>query len=277
MTKLKLFVFDFDGTALGGHKPYARFPRPFVRFLDGLSRRGILWATNTGWPLEAQEHLLHRSRLRSRPAMLIGQSGMRIGWLRSGRLVQDRRHQKQADETGRRFKKRVWPAVRKAFIKLLKDDLVEQIAFDDFFASFSIINFACRPSCEAGAWRAVKPLLDSGHYYSLNPDRGSRGMLFPAHLNKGDTLRNVQRRLRVSPEATIVAGDEMNDRHMFDPAIAKWMVCPSNAHPFIKAIVRQADGIVARKRYSKGVMEATQRLLNDCSPLSTKRGRRASR
>jgi len=46
-SQIKLFVFDLDGTALGGHVPYDQFPKPFADFLDDLARRGCRWATNT--------------------------------------------------------------------------------------------------------------------------------------------------------------------------------------------------------------------------------------
>jgi hydroxymethylpyrimidine pyrophosphatase-like HAD family hydrolase len=47
--KNKLLIFDFDGTALGGHKPYKQFPPEFAAFLDGLGSSGIQWATATTW------------------------------------------------------------------------------------------------------------------------------------------------------------------------------------------------------------------------------------
>ncbi len=257
MAKIKLFVFDFDGTALGGYKPYARFPDPFARFLDRLDEQGIRWATNTGRSLEDQEQIIRRSKLRSSPAILIAQSGMRIGWLRAGRLVQDRQHQKQAEAAERRFRKRIWPCVRGVFIGLLHDNLVERISFDDT----SIISLSCRKFCESQTRRHLKPLLDSGDYYSLNPVQATDALLFPSCLDKGRALQKVRRRLRIRSEETIVAGDEINDIHLFNPAVARWMVCPANANPAIKEAVRRFGGIVARRSYSRGVMEGTQRIL----------------
>ncbi len=266
--KIKLFVFDFDGTALGGYKPYAQLPAPFVHFLDGLQERGIRWATNTGWSLEPQAELLMRSGLRSRPAMLIGQSGMSIGWLRSGRLIRDRRHDKHVEKVCRAFKAKVWPRARSIFIKILKADLVEKISFDSAFSSsFCIIDFKCRAKREPEVWRLMRPLLDSGDYYIMNPQRKTDGILIPSHMNKGGILKQVRERLGVRAEETIIAGDETNDLHMFDPAVAKWMVCPANANPLIKAAVRRAGGIVARKKYSRGVIEGATRILDHVEKL----------
>ncbi|MFC1461349.1 HAD family hydrolase [Verrucomicrobiota bacterium] len=258
---MKLFVFDFDGTALGGHDPYERFPKLFVRFIDGLAARGIRWATNSGRALEQQFDLLQGSGVRTRPALLIGSTGTRMGWVRAGRLVHDRKHERQTDELSRQFKKRMWPTVRTIFLKLLDKDLVDRISFDSF-SPLCIIDFTCRESCEQEVWRLMQPLLDSGDYYEFDPNRiGPSAMLFPCHMNKGAALRTLQDRLRIGPEQTIVAGDETNDLHMFDPGVAKWMVCPANANPLVKQAVRKADGIVARKRYSWGVIEGVERIL----------------
>ncbi len=265
--KIKLFVFDFDGTALGGYKPYAQLPAPFVNFLDGLQERGIRWATNTGWSLEPQAELLLRSGLRSRPAILIGQSGMSIGRLRAGHLVRDRRHEKRIHDTGRAFKARVWPQARNIFIRILKADLVERIAFDNSFSSFCLIDFACRRNCEEAVWSMMQPLLDSGDYYIMNPLRKCDGILMPSHMNKGGILRKVREQMGLNAEEIIVAGDETNDIHMFDPEVAKWMVCPANANPLIKAAVRNAGGIVARKKYSRGVIEGATQILDHVNKL----------
>jgi hydroxymethylpyrimidine pyrophosphatase-like HAD family hydrolase len=65
----------------------------------------------------------------------------------------------------------------------------------------------------------------------------------------------------VLPEETLVAGDGFNDRHMFDPGIAKWMVCPANAGSYIKALVRKHGGIVSRLRYSRGIVRGAEELI----------------
>ena len=74
-SNIRLFVFDLDGTAFGGHVPYNRFPSEFVRFLDGLAKRGIRWATNTTWAVETQYDVIKASGVKSIPVFLSGASG----------------------------------------------------------------------------------------------------------------------------------------------------------------------------------------------------------
>jgi hydroxymethylpyrimidine pyrophosphatase-like HAD family hydrolase len=265
--KIKLFVFDFDGTALGGCKPYARFPESFVHFLDGLEKRGMRWITNTGWSLEAQAELLETSGVRSAPAMLIGQGGMSLGHFRAGRLARDRRHDKRMQALVRSFRTRVWPQVRSIFIEILKADLVEKIAFDNSFSDFCVIDFACRARRQNQVWKKFQPLIDSKDYYAMDPSRKSDGVLMPYYINKGAILQKIRNQLGIQATETLVAGDEANDIHMFDPEVAEWMVCPANANPIIKAAVRRHGGIVAGKKYSRGVIEGATQIIEHTDKL----------
>ena len=88
-------------------------------------------------------------------------------------------------------------------------------------------------------------------------------MLLSKHMNKGNIMKVLLRRLKLKPENVIVAGDGGNDLHMFDPRYAKWMVCPANASPLIKERVREHGGILARKKYSWGIIEGVRKILSD--------------
>jgi len=256
---VKLFVFDLDGTALGGHEPYARFPRPFARLLDDLDRRGVRWATNTTWSVENQFHLVADSGLRSRPAVLTGSTGRAMATIRGGRLCIDRRHERRVLARDRRFRRKHAPAVREALGRLLAEDLIDRLALNRF--EQNMITFGCRRGCRKRAWEVVEPLLRSRAYHPWDPHRPASGTLLPDYMNKGEALRVIQRRVKVGPGETIVAGDARNDRHMLDPSLARWLVCPANAAEEVKARVRAAGGIVARRRYSWGLVEAVRRIL----------------
>ena len=71
----------------------------------------------------------------------------------------------------------------------------------------------------------------------------------------------LRKRLGIGAENVIVAGDGTNDLHMFDPKIAKYMICPSNACDRVKNVVRSHGGVVAIKEYSWGVIEGVTRIL----------------
>ncbi len=261
MEKPRLLIFDFDGTALGGHLPYAQFPPEFVEFLDGLGPRGIHWATNTTWGPEGQFEVLQRSGLKSTPAFLTGGTGRLIARVENGVLVPDKEHEQFILEQDLTFRKRVWPRVRPIFMALLEKDLLARFSFD-FFTPQSAIDFTAAPGCENAVWELIQPLIDSEDYYSFGPSRSAAGTLLPAHMNKGEPVKIVQERLGISPEETIAAGDGFNDLHMFDPALAGWMVCPANADPLVKEHIRRCGGIVAAREFSWGVIEGVEKILS---------------
>lgn len=87
--KLKLFIIDFDGTALGGYKPYDRIPDNLSSFLDNLSSQGVLWATCTTWHPYIQDKVFKASILKSRPVRAIGRSSLNCGLYIDGQLYLD--------------------------------------------------------------------------------------------------------------------------------------------------------------------------------------------
>ena len=268
--RVRLFVFDFDGTALGGHEPYDQFPKPFARFLDLLTANGIGWATNTTWSPDKQLDVARRSGVKSDPALLTGQTGRVIATVAGGRLVPNYTHEKQVIAREKRFKRKNWPVVRPIFIKLLQEDLVHRIAYD--FYGQNAIAFSCRPADADRVWQELEPLVASGEYYIWDPQRGPTNMLLMKTMNKGEPLKLMRERFGLAPGQILVAGDETNDLHMFDPDLARWMVCPANAHTLVKERVRQHDGVVGPKDFSWGVIEAAQEVFARIGqPLRTRR------
>ena len=258
--KPRLLIFDFDGTALGGHLPYAQFPPPFAEFLDRLAQEGIQWATNTTWSPEGQFEVIRRSGVRSLPAFLTGQTGRVLARIENDQVVFDADFAREVTARDQAFKDRVWPGIRQLFLQLLERNLVDRLAFD-YYTPQCIVDFNCCPGCRDQVWNLMQPLLDSGDYYEFNPVRSDTGFLLPRHMNKGEIVTILQARLGVTPEETIVAGDASNDIHMFNPELARWLVCPANAEPLIKAHVARHGGIIAGKEFSWGVIEAVEQIL----------------
>ena len=253
-------MFDFDGTALGGHTPYDQFPRPFARFLDKLASMGIGWATNTTWSPDSQLNVIRRSGVRSDPTFLTGQTGRLLATVQDGRLIPDHAHERSIIAREKRFRRRNWPLVRRLLLKLLNDNLVNRIAFDLFHQN--MITFTSVKGQTASVWDVLDPLLATGLYYSWTPRHGRSGTLLASFQNKGEVVRLLRRRLRLKPDNIIVAGDASNDLHMFDPRCARWMVCPRNAEPCIKRLVQRHSGVVATKDFSWGVIEGVRSILS---------------
>ncbi|MBO5201837.1 MAG: hypothetical protein J6C30_03805, partial [Lentisphaeria bacterium] len=83
----KLFLFDLDGTALGGYEPYALFPQHFCEFLDRIHNEGWDWGINSAWDMPGQWDLAGKSPVKSRPSVLIVSFGRGIYDCRSGEPV----------------------------------------------------------------------------------------------------------------------------------------------------------------------------------------------
>lgn len=265
--EIKLFVFDWDGTALGGHLPYDQFPKPFAAFLDALDRQGIGWATNTTWAVESQHAVIERSRVKSDPAFLSGGTGLFLATLRRGRLTHDARYEAKILKCQKAFHARQWPSIREHFQILLKRGLVDSLSYN-FFPPQCMLSFTCKPRNGKKVLSVMAPLLDSGDYYTSQELTGSvaGATLIPHFMNKRGVIATMQERLRLTAENTLVAGDGINDLPMFDPGIARWAVCPENADPRVKDAVRAMGGIVATKRYSWGVMEGARKILRGLNP-----------
>jgi len=257
---IKLLVFDMDGTALGGHVPYEQFPKPFVKLLHELAKAGISWATNTTWSTAGQMPVIAASGLKAKPAFLTGATGLQFATVQRGKFVPDKAHDEKIKRREARFRKKNWPLIKSVLTTLVKEDLAERLVYN--FWRQSTMELSWKKGVAARAWQVVGPLLDSGEYYSFSSDRkGTTATLLPKFMNKGEPMKELHRRLKIGPENIIVAGDGSNDLHMFEPRLAKWMVCPANASPLVKKKVLRFGGIVARKKFSWGVIEGVRKIL----------------
>jgi len=259
-TKIRLFVFDWDGTALGGHEPYDRFPREFARFLDGLTDQGIGWATNTTWAVETQHKVIKASGVKSLPVFLAGSSGRIAAYMTKRGLMPNRAYARWIESLDLMFDRRVGKTMRRIAAQLLLGGLADQLEFNPYQHRYMDVHFPGKKESRKG-WRLIRPLLKTGYMYRIN-GKGINDCILPAHMNKGTVIAYMQKRLGLRAEETMVAGDGWNDRHMFKAGVAEWMVCPANAHPGIKALVRGNDGVIGRQKYSWGVIEAAEKLMN---------------
>lgn len=252
MRDYKLFVLDFDHTALGGEEPYDRFPDAFSNFLDELDEMGVMWATNTTWGACGQDRLFRKSRLLSRPVRLLGRTGLHCGLYLDGRVVLDAAWDEWIAGEQWRYSREVIPP------------LLERLATD---AGISLgtptsdqqypIRWITPP--DASAIAGLEAILGGSFYYQAGSD-GREGTLFPAFMSKGVALRRIQEEMGISAARTIVAGDGINDLPMFQPSLAGAMIAPANAHPLICRQVHLHGGIVSRKNFSEGVVDAVHSL-----------------
>ncbi len=256
-----LLVLDLDGTALGGHEPYACLPPEFVTLLDELDQRGIAWTTNTTWGLAGQWEMIRNSNLRSTPAMLCGESGRAIGTILNGVLMDDPSYAVEMQARDQAFREESWPMVRQVLATLLNEDIVTRLSYDQVEPQ-AMIELSSRTGCADEMWRLLAPLIDTGLYYTFGGAPAERVALLPRHMNKAEGLRAMQARLRVTPAQTIVAGDGINDLHMLTRELAGWLVCPANAAAVVKEQVLREGGFVSELEYSWGVADGVRRILD---------------
>src|SRR6266487_1479469 len=63
--------------------------------------------------------------------------------------------------------------------------------------------------------------------------------------SKGTALSEIARRLGVSRDYVLAAGDHLNDLPMLSHEHARWLVAPSNAIELVKQAVRRQEGFVS--------------------------------
>ncbi|MCK4983628.1 MAG: HAD family phosphatase [Victivallaceae bacterium] len=256
---ISLFIFDLDGTALGGHVPYKQFPTEFAELLDYLDAHGIRWGTATTWAVDEQLKLIRSSGVKSNPVLLTGSTGRTAFSVVGDEMFPISEYINEVAELDCNLKRKYGKTIQDIINKLKSDNLLENISYNHF--GHHVISFKAADGREKELWQILQPLIDEGIYYSFTPGNLACNSLLPEYMNKGRAVRLIQKIAGVSPSETLIAGDETNDLHMFDPKLAKYMACPANAHDEIKEIVRSNNGIVAAKNYAFGIIEAVNKLL----------------
>ncbi|MGI5868256.1 MAG: HAD hydrolase family protein [Kiritimatiellia bacterium] len=260
--RVRLFVFDLDGTALGGFVPYARFPDAFSSFLDELSACGAVWCTNTTWHPEAQAQMIAESAVKSRPAVLFGRTGLlRALPTADGGFALDAS----------------WTA-RLAGIEALYGESLARIeaAVGDLGAWAEVPGEPLmtlfkprRASCDEDKAQFRKAVAAEAPVVQAVARADGSFRVQPRQMDKGAALAAMQELLGVGADATLVAGDASNDLPMFNPSLARYAVCPSNASPAVKDAVLAMGGAVGTVPYAAGVVAAIHSIFGPCAP-STK-------
>ncbi len=253
MDKKRLFIFDLDDTVLiPGQEPYARLSDFFSEFLDAISERGWSWGINSTWDVNGQWHLVLVSGIKSRPAFLIGELGLRIAAVKNSRLefLQPYKDNMEKRVQGI-IEKELYPVMsricsrfnpsRMHFYGHLFDFVVderEKKEFDGFTAGINAENL-------------------------IIGRRNGRFSAYPAMLNKGEPVKEIIRITGLSPEEIVVAGDAVADIPMMETPVSKNPLCPFNAADEVKKHVKAAGGIISEAPYARGVVEAFRRLVKN--------------
>ncbi len=88
--------------------------------------------------------------------------------------------------------------------------------------------------------------------------------------SKGTALSEIARRLGVSSDHILAAGDHLNDLPMLSQKRARWLVAPSNAVELVKEAVRRQAGFVSDEPHGHGVARGLEYFLHSTARQATK-------
>jgi HAD superfamily hydrolase (TIGR01484 family) len=244
MKNVKLFVFDLDGTALGGETSYAKFTGDFSEFLDRLSKQDIAWCINTTWDINGQWELILNSKVKSRPAFLIGEMGHVIARGGKDGFSMD-------EDYNQKMERKVKECNKKIVYSLIKE-IVNKFQPGKMYFYGHLFSFSTPEKGEKFRKYADKVKKIPGiKVYAAE----GKLTVFPSFLGKGRALKYVEKIMGVSSGETVIAGDEAIDLPMMIPHLGKYLICPSNSSPVVKQRVLKNNGVVASHPFARGVIE----------------------
>jgi len=82
-------------------------------------------------------------------------------------------------------------------------------------------------------------------------------------------LSEIARRLGVSRDHVLAAGDHLNDLPMLTRERARWLVAPSNAIALVKEAVRRQEGFVSDEPHGHGVARGLEFFLQSTARHAT--------
>lgn len=258
----QLLSTDFDGTI------FAEFENPPVPprlelLIGQLQAAGAKWVINTGREMSSLMEALGRARLSVRPDFLVLVE-REIFIHENQRYVPLREWNDACERDHATLFERVRPDVSRLFAWV--EERFDATLYEDPWSPFCLI---ARSAADAAA---VHEYLDGycRHIPGLVVVRNDVYARFShAAYNKGTALREITRRLGLSPADVLAAGDHLNDVPMLDPEVAGRLATPSNAIPQIREQVRRHGGYLATQPCGHGIADALEALSHGqgCDPL----------
>lgn len=248
----RLIATDFDGTL------FAEFENPPVppeleATLAALQARGVRWVINTGRDLPSLLETLGRARLRVQPDFLV--------------LVERELYQ----HDGIRYvpwedwNRRCAAAHAALFARVLPDvprltawvhARFEAMVYADAYSPFCLVANRLEDADAICAYLEAYCREVPG----LTVVRNDVYARFShADFSKGTALAELTRRLGLSADAVLAAGDHLNDLPMLRRAYARWLLCPANAVPAVQEQVRREGGEVSPLRHGYALSAALSR------------------
>ena len=250
---IKLISTDFDGTL------FAEFENPPVplrvqEIIGQCQRQGVKWVINTGRDLSGLMEAMGRARLTVKPDYLVLVE-------REIYLHEDSSYVEVAE-----WNRECHRAHAELFVRVRKDlprltswvsERFSASVYEDSYSPFCLIADNARDA------EAIHEFLDDycREVPGLTVVRNDVYARFSHEaFNKGTALREVARRLKISPQEIVAAGDHLNDLPMLSKEFAHWLITPSNAIEAVKNRVRKQGGYVSDLPCGHGVAKGLEQL-----------------
>jgi HAD superfamily hydrolase (TIGR01484 family) len=252
---IKLISTDFDGTL---HAEFENPPVPvdLQGLIGDLQRQGAKWVINTGRDLSSVMEGIARARLTVKPDYLI---------------VVER--EIYCHEASQYVSSHVWNegctlAHAQLFSRVRQDvpRLIDWVnkrfnatLYEDDYSPFCLVA-ENNPDADAIHAFLEEYCLEVPGLSVVRNDVYAR--FSHVGYNKGTALGEVARQLGIKREEVFAAGDHLNDLPMLSGEFAACVVCPDNAIPIVKELIRKQNGYVSHQPWGHGVARGLEHYLN---------------
>jgi HAD superfamily hydrolase (TIGR01484 family) len=250
-TPIQLISTDFDGTF------FAEFENPPVppglqELIATLQSKGVNWVINTGRDMSNLMESLGRARLSIHPDYLVLVE--REIYIREGtRYVSVEEWNRQCHQAHENLFTRIRPDIP-GLISWVNDRFKATV-YEDPFSPFCLIA-ASNPDADQ-----IVAYLEAycRKYPGLTLVRNDVYARFSHHgFSKGTALSEIARRLQLTTEQVLAAGDHYNDLPMLCRSRAACLVAPANAIPEVREQVRREEGYVSNELCGYGVLDGLE-------------------
>ena len=253
---IKLISTDFDGTL---HADFENPPVPLdlQQLIGDLQRQGVKWVINTGRDLSSVMEGIARARLTVKPDFLVvvereiycheaSQYISSHAWNDGCTLAHAELFSRVRQDVPRLID---W--VNKRFTATL---------YEDDYSPFCLAA-ECNEDADAIHAFLEEYCHEVPHLSVVRNDVYARF----AHVdyNKGTALAEVARQLGIKREEVFAAGDHLNDLPMLSGEYAACVVCPDNAIPIVKELIRKQNGYISHQPWGHGVARGLEHYLQN--------------
>ncbi len=252
---LQLISTDFDGTL------FAEFENPPVpaelqQLIGDLQAKGARWVINTGRDMSSLMEVMGRAHLTIRPDFLV--------------LVEREvyRHERSR-YVGVEDWNRLCQETHAALFARVRPDLPRLVEWINARFDATVYEDAFSPFCLIAANnRDADAILEFlGDYCRQVPGltvvrNDVYARLSHVGFSKGTALSEIGRRLGISRDQTLAAGDHWNDLPMLSRERARFLVAPANAVEAVKVSVLEQGGFVSGFPCGYGLADGIRRALD---------------